>query len=98
MIICSWNIRGLNDPSKIKEVKKIISKYNIKVIAILETKVKANKASNIQKKINARWIWVDNYCCNPRGRIWGCWYNATVDIHISSVTDQFIHCKVNTKD
>ena len=38
--IASWNVRGLNDPTKQKEVKNFVSKENVHVIGVLETKIK----------------------------------------------------------
>lgn len=40
MNLCSWNMRGLNEPSKLVEVKRFLSNNKISVAALLETKVK----------------------------------------------------------
>lgn len=40
MNICSWNVRGLNDPNKALEVRRVTQKHEIKIFALLETRVK----------------------------------------------------------
>lgn len=42
MFIASWNIRGLNDPSKFMEVRRLIKDNNVVVIALFEIRVKKN--------------------------------------------------------
>lgn len=85
MIISSWNIRGVNDPSKIGEVKSLIRNYKVSAIALMETRVKKN-VGNIQKKICSNWKWVDNYAHSPKGRKWVCWDPAKVNLQVISVT------------
>ncbi|XP_056697410.1 uncharacterized protein [Spinacia oleracea] len=45
------NVRGLNDPIKVVEIKKFLANNNISVVALLETKVQEKNSSKIQKKI-----------------------------------------------
>ncbi|XP_056691623.1 uncharacterized protein [Spinacia oleracea] len=70
MIICSWNVRGLIDPNKTRELKSFLSVNKVDVIAILETRVRENNNSKIQQKLGGGWNWHCNSSCNPRGRIW----------------------------
>ena len=48
--IAAWNVRGLNDPIKHREFKKIISDENIKGCDLIETRVKSCNMANICKK------------------------------------------------
>jgi hypothetical protein len=41
-------VRGLNHPSKQKEVKSMISLHKIGLICLIETRVKINKADKIR--------------------------------------------------
>lgn len=50
MNLCTWNIRGLNDPLKVKEVKHLTYVHNIRVIALIETRVKPHNYSKVVKK------------------------------------------------
>jgi exonuclease III len=43
-----WNVRGLNHPSKQKEVKSMIKVHNIGLICLIETRVKFHKADEIR--------------------------------------------------
>ena len=40
MIISTWNVRGLNNPASVVEVKKHIKNNKVHVNGLLETKVK----------------------------------------------------------
>lgn len=51
----TWNISGLNDPSKVSEIKKLIRSNNIKALALLETKVRPHKVTGIMKKFGGFW-------------------------------------------
>lgn len=50
MIVASWNVRGLNDPQKQVEVRKMRHSKKLNVIALIETRVKAGKATKVHKK------------------------------------------------
>lgn len=49
MRICNWNITGFNDPCKNKEIKCLVSKHHIHILALLETRVKPH---NVKKTIS----------------------------------------------
>ena len=51
MIICSWNVRGLNAPSKVVEVRRFLQKNKIDVVALVETRVRDNNIKKIQTKL-----------------------------------------------
>lgn len=38
----TWNMRGLNNPAKLGEIKKFTGKYSISLMALLETRVKSH--------------------------------------------------------
>lgn len=61
MIVCTWNVRGLNDPNKVVEVRRLLNVHKINVIALVETRVKEVKATKIQKKLGSSWKWEMNY-------------------------------------
>ncbi|XP_056691739.1 uncharacterized protein [Spinacia oleracea] len=70
MNICSWNVRGMNDPSKVGDIKNFVNINKISVVALIETRVKLKHSSKIQNKFGAQWHWVSNYDHSDRGRIW----------------------------
>lgn len=94
MILCSWNVRGLNDPRKCREVNKFLHINNIKIVALVETKVKSQNSLKIQKKFGTSWSWVDNYSHSPRGRIWVGWCNQEFNPVVNHSTTQLIHAFV----
>lgn len=49
--IVSWNIHGLNWPTKQEELNVFLHKNNIGILGLLETKVKIQKVETIATKI-----------------------------------------------
>lgn len=45
MQLITWNIRGLNQPYKQKELKLFMRENNVSIIAILEHKIKEGLAN-----------------------------------------------------
>lgn len=85
-----WNIRGLNDSLKQKEVRQLITKGKLHLIGILETKVVGNKKSSIQSAIMRDWEWTDNSDLTNGGRIWVGWNPTHVKVNICSRSAQAI--------
>ncbi|XP_021836060.2 uncharacterized protein [Spinacia oleracea] len=98
MNISTWNVRGLNDPIKVVEIKKFLASNNISVVALLETKVQEKNSCKIQKKIGVGWQWIMNYEHSPRGRIWIGWKHALVSVQLIQKTEFCVHCHVTTKN
>ncbi|XP_056698437.1 uncharacterized protein [Spinacia oleracea] len=98
MNINSWNVRGLNDPIKVVEIKKFLANNNISVVSLLETKVQEKNSSKIQKKIGNGWQWIMNYECSPRGRVWLGWKHALFSVQLLHKSEFCIHCTVSTKN
>ena len=46
-----WNVRGCNDPLKIKEIRKCILDNNLYLFSILEMKVKAVNEQSHQRSL-----------------------------------------------
>lgn len=67
--ICTWNVRGLNDPLKIKEVKSFIDSNKFTMFALADTRVKVTNKDKVQRKFGRLWTWSDNYHHHPKGRI-----------------------------
>ncbi|XP_056685901.1 uncharacterized protein [Spinacia oleracea] len=88
---------GLNDPSKVGEVKRFAVDNKIVVFALLETRVKNNNHLKIQRKFGQTWRWEMNYSASPRGRIWVGWKHQVVTVHLTKCTEQLIHVDVLAK-
>lgn len=69
MIICAWNIRGLNKSFKQRKFQRFLNKNKIDLVGCFETKVKKLKAPSIQKNLGVEWKFIDNYNSAPNGRI-----------------------------
>ena len=93
--ICSWNIRGLNQPNKPEDVKIFLHEKRIGFIGLLETKVKESKVDLNSYNIFHGWIWHHNFTICNKGRIWIAWRPQFYKVDILSQSDQYIHCKAS---
>jgi exonuclease III len=98
MKILFWNVRGLNDPFKQKEVKKLVRQLNISIICIVETRIREEKAQKIKDFIVPKWGWFHNYDNHCLGRIWICWDPNIVSIQSISIHEQIITCRIISQD
>lgn len=89
-----WNIRGLNDPMKQREARKLIKEHHLSLFGIVETKVKAINKDSILRSIARDWGVLCNYSHSPSGRIWVCWNPSVVSVTSIGQSDQVIHCAV----
>lgn len=94
MIIVSWNVRGLNSPIKIKEIKQFFDINNVSVIGLLETKIKSSNAQKIQKKFGTQWNWCTNYSHHEKGRMWVGWRHDRCKVEQRDTNTQFISTKI----
>ncbi|XP_021775227.1 uncharacterized protein LOC110739084 [Chenopodium quinoa] len=98
MILTVWNVRGLNDPCKVADIKQLLNRTKTDVLCLLETRVKQKKCTGIQKQISHGLSWVCNYSCSEKGRIWLGWKSERLHIEVITVHTQFIHCIVSSLD
>lgn len=40
MIVVAWDIRGLNDPFKQREIRRFVYKYKVFLLCLVETRVR----------------------------------------------------------
>ena len=83
MIVLCWNVEGLNDPSKQREVKKLIRDRRADLVYLVETKVRDWNALQIKEALFLNWGFLNNYDNLELGRIWVCW-NTNI-FHVSMV-------------
>lgn len=72
MNLLVWNVRGLNHPSKQKEVQSMIRTKKIGLICLIETRVKVSNADRILASMLPDWDFCFNYEKHFLGRIWVC--------------------------
>lgn len=51
MIISSWNVRGMNDPQKVVEIKKFLHHHSVSVGGLLETRVNPQNFKKFSKNL-----------------------------------------------
>lgn len=73
MRILSWNIRGLNNPLKQLEVRKMARQLKPNNFGIVENKVRFIMADSIFDKCLRNWNYIHNGSVEHAWRIWFCW-------------------------
>ncbi|XP_028074446.1 uncharacterized protein LOC114276808 [Camellia sinensis] len=86
--------RGFNNPHRLKEVKKFLLNEDIKILGILETKIKALNEQEIFSGVN-NWPFLTNSQPTKTGRICVCWDPAFCKVTLLSASDQYIFCEVH---
>ncbi|KAK9667987.1 hypothetical protein RND81_13G026500 [Saponaria officinalis] len=95
MILSSWNIRGLNAPSKQQEIRAFLLLHKVDLVGILETWVREHNGMGVQRSVLSQsWKLVSNYQCHDNGRIWVAWKSSRVHLEVIGVYDQLIWCLV----
>jgi exonuclease III len=61
MKILVWNVRGLNNPFKQREIRKMLRRLKISLFCLVETRVKFDKADAIKEFLVPGWDWFHNY-------------------------------------
>ncbi|KAK9698407.1 hypothetical protein RND81_08G102100 [Saponaria officinalis] len=67
---------------------------NLDVFGLLETRIKAPKASSIINHRFSNYRVIDNYAYHSNGRIWVIWNPVSVTVTPLIVHAQFIHCTI----
>ena len=97
MNFAAWNVRGMSDPIKAADVRKVCSENDISLVGLLETRVNHSNEVRILQTISRRWNFVINSLA--RKRIWICWDSDVWDVVIVKEHPQFIHCSItNLRD
>ncbi|XP_074313957.1 uncharacterized protein LOC141649159 [Silene latifolia] len=94
MRIAFWNVRGFNCPIKYSEVKDFLWTNKIDLLAILETRVKSNRATKIIHKHFRDWVVICNYDKHDNCRIWVLLNPKTTAILHQKIEAQFIHLQL----
>ena len=90
----SWNIRGLNDPLKQKEVRSFVESHDLDFACILETRVRVSNKDRILNSLFLGWRPFHNYDHALLGRIWICGNPERVNIDIIHSMDQALLCNI----
>lgn len=97
MIFCSWNIKGLNQPFKLKELKPFLAQNKMDLLGCLETKIKYNKRDTITMLLGKEWTCTTDYNADHTRRVWICWKHQQDNVTIVLTTPQLVHCYVEGK-
>ena len=84
--IISWNVRGMNGPTKQEDLRIFLSQQQAGLIGFTKTKIQLQKVDHVMRKICNKWQWDHNATHTEKGRIIVSWHR--------SKNDQLIHGEV----
>ncbi|KAK9668744.1 hypothetical protein RND81_13G083200 [Saponaria officinalis] len=94
MKICAWNVRGCNNPLKLKEVSDFFRSNRFDVLGVLETRIRGNNAGRIISSTFRGLAVFCNYEVHSNGRIWLVWNPRNVSVIPLFSHAQCIHCRI----
>src|SRR4051812_33330813 len=97
MSIILWNVRGLNQTSRLSDFKSLIYSHQPSLICLVETKIKAQNSDRIISCLPSDWSYLNNYDHDTHGRIWIVWHFHTWSCTLVSSSDQFITLRATNK-
>lgn len=86
-MILSCNVRGLNDPSKLIELRHLIGMHRVRIVCLIETRVKESNMGKITRRMGKSWSWVHNYEYSHKRKLWVGWNMEHNTINVSSVSE-----------
>lgn len=96
-IMC-WNVRGLNQPGKQQEVKKMIASQQIGLVGLLETRVKVSKFGTLYLNLFQGWCFTTNIGWHKGGRIVVSWNPMIFNVTHIVGNCQFLHFHISLVD
>jgi hypothetical protein len=94
MKILAWNIRGLNNPLKQKEVRRMVNSLKLSIICLVETRVQQANSISVVKSMLPGWNFFHNYSMHLLGKIWICWDPGIISLSLVDVHSQVTTCMV----
>ncbi|KAL9242142.1 hypothetical protein vseg_016172 [Gypsophila vaccaria] len=89
-----WNVRGLNNSAKQKEIKWFMHSNKVELFGLLETRVKSTSMNKVVPNVGSGWSFCTNICAHPGGRIWMLWNPDVVQVSAIECDSQSIHAYV----
>ncbi|KAI5433137.1 hypothetical protein KIW84_020429 [Lathyrus oleraceus] len=77
-MILAWNVMGLNNAWKSREIGACLNSMKPDPVILIETIVKISKSRAIRNKLGYSWSYADNYLNDDNGRIWILWDESRI--------------------
>lgn len=94
MKFISWNVRGLNNPLKQKEISKMVVRLKLSIICLVETRVQQENSKKIVDSMLPGWNFFHNYSKHLLGKVWICWDPSIASLSLVDVHAQVLTCMV----
>ncbi|XP_060211785.1 uncharacterized protein LOC132639349 [Lycium barbarum] len=91
MRVVTWNVRGLNQAYKQKELQVFVYRNKVGLLAIVEHSVHQKNVARVVKQVVPRRQWQHNYQVGGKRRIWVVWDARLCDFSVIQPTPQHIH-------
>lgn len=86
-----WNVRGINNQHKQKDVLRFLNWQSVGLVDLLETKVKAHNMRELHLSLFKGWCFTSNSSLHKGVRIVLAWNLQGFHVNIKSCSSQLIH-------
>lgn len=90
--ILMWNVRGVNNQRKHRDIKELMNLKKPGLVSLLETKVKNKDMVKLYTSLFTNWCFTSNNAWMDKGRIVLAWDPNIFTLNIKRCTSQLIHC------
>ncbi|KAL9241821.1 hypothetical protein vseg_015885 [Gypsophila vaccaria] len=88
-----WNVRGLNNLTKQKEINWFLRNNKVELFGLLETRVRSTNMNKVLANLDMKWSICTNYSHHPGRRIWLLWNHLIFQVLCLETKSQAIHAK-----
>lgn len=93
--ILTWNKRGFNKPSRVRDALRLIREQKNGLLGLLEIKVQRPNFNRVSKGLKGQcWNWEDNYSSDSSGRIIIGWDHNAYSVSKILEMKQVVHLRV----
>lgn len=97
MRIGTWNIRGLNHPTKMLALRRFIRGNKLSICGVMEVKMEEFKFDAFLRRSYRNWRFVHNFSVLDNQRLLVMWDPILVDVQPLMILEQCIHLRVVCK-
>jgi exonuclease III len=83
-------------PLKQREVVKMVRRFKVSILCLVETRVKQENCLRIKAAMLPSWGLIHNYSSHQLGRIWVCWDPNVFSVMAVYINEQLITCRVSS--
>lgn len=86
---------SINIPKKQLDVRNFIQQHTVRLVGLLETKVKASNLGILYQRVFGGWCFSSNAAFHDEGRVFIAWKPGVFSVNILQCSSQVVHYHVS---